>query len=293
VAMLYHPSHHVPDLDEAEEFFERVFGRPSTRLSSTARREPPPGWSNDYATFTPIADVLFDSIDPRRYLVAGRRLYDPVDEPRLRGLGWYLDDVAGTYAALRASGLTVLDQMGEVADADEPPNAAGAPMPLFFTSPHDAGLRHELLPRIPFPLDHRQAEGWSPGIVDTGDPLGIVRCGHHTIRTADVDRALLVLVGVLGGEVVEEATDDLLGAAATFVRIADTTVELVADRSPGPGSDDDYFSIAFEVVDLDRAVAHLAATGVELAARSAHAVLTDPTTSLGVSWRFVQQGGAR
>ena len=44
VKMLYHPSHHVPDLGEAERWFERVFGRRSTSLASmTAVTGRPPG----------------------------------------------------------------------------------------------------------------------------------------------------------------------------------------------------------------------------------------------------------
>lgn len=286
VAMLYHPSHHVPDLDEAEEWFERVFGRTSTRLSTLSKGEPPEGWSNDYATFTPIADLLFDCIDPRRYVVAGRKLYDPVDEPVLKGLGWYLDDVAGVFRSLQDLGLAVLDQMGEVVDADEPPLAAGTRMPLFFTTPGDAGLRHELLPRIPFPLDHRLREGWVAGAVDPGDPLGIIRCAHHTVRTSRPTRALAVLVDVFGGAVVLEGRDELLDLDATFVRVADTTIELVSVDAHATDDGDDYSSIAFEVVDLDRAAMHLAEQGVGLATRTAGAILTDPASSLGVAWRF-------
>ncbi len=295
VAMLYHPSHHVPDLDEAEAWFERVFGRPSTRLSTLSDRSPPEGWSNDYATFTPIADLLFDSIDPRRYVVAGHHLYEPVDEPRLKGLGWYVEGADELYHSLQDHGFTVLDQMGEVVDGDDAPMAAGARMPLFFTSPEDAGMRHEFLPPIPFPLDHRLAPGWSLESPAADDPLGIVRCARHTIRTDHPDRALRLLVDVLGGTVVREGFDDLLGVDATSVRLADTTIELAArerDRSdggrPSVGDHDDYWSIAFAVTDLDRAETHLRDQGVRIAARTDDALLTDPSTSLGIAWRFVE-----
>jgi hypothetical protein len=185
----------------------------------------------------------------------------------------------------------VLDQMGDVCDGREPPTAAGARMPLFFTSPDDAGLRHELLPQIPFPLDHRLAPGWSLGPPAPDDPLGILRCAHHTIRTDQPDRARRLLVDVMGGTIVHEGHDTLLDVDAVLVRLADATIEL-AGRSDGiggpagPGGADDYDSIAFEVVDLARTEAHLTAQGVQIAARTSDAILTDPTTSLGIAWRF-------
>ena len=181
-----------------------MFGRASARLSTLSRTPPPEGFRNDYATFTPIADVLFDSIDPTRYQVAGRYLYEPVETPILRGMGWYVEGAADLYRRLRAAGYTVLDQIDREATGDAPPSAVGSPMPLFFTVPAETGLRHEFLPPIPFPLDHRQAAGWQPGVVDPADPLGIVGCAHHLVRTADADRAVRFLATILGGEVLAE-----------------------------------------------------------------------------------------
>ena len=67
---LYHPRPHVLAHHEAESFLARVFGRASTRQSALS----PPGRSlPDYSPFTPIADVLFDSIDPQHYVVGGER----------------------------------------------------------------------------------------------------------------------------------------------------------------------------------------------------------------------------
>ena len=302
-AGLYHPSHHVPDLDEAEAFFERVFGRTSTRLASLSARSSAPrdGFSNDYCTFTPIADVLFDCIDPARYLVEGRRPYEPVTEPSLRGLGWYVEGIAGLHTALRAAGLTVVDQLDRVVDGDDPPTAAGSSMPLLFTTPADAGLRHELLPPIPFALDHRQADGWTLGPPAPDDPLGVVGCAHHTVTTRRPERARRLLVDVFGGTVIHEGHDELLDATATYVRLADTVIELAVPTSAGAGAGaadradqraddgaagDDYGSIAWEVVDLARAEAHLVAEGVGIAARTDRAILTVPATGLGIAWRF-------
>lgn len=285
VVGLYHPSHHAPDLDEAEEFFARVFGRPSTRLSTLSRGPRPDGFSDDYATFTAIADVLFDSIEPTRYQVAGRWPYAPVDRPTLKGLGWYVEDVAALHRRLRAEGLTVLDQLDRPATGEDPPTAVGSPMPLCFTVPEETGLRHELLPPIPFPLDHRQAETWRPGVVDPADPLGIVRCAHHVVRSGDVDRGVRFLTDVLGGTATAEGVDALTDRRFTDVTVADATIRMLDDPAAGPT--DAYEGLAWRVVDLPAAEAHLRSVGVTLAARTDDALLTDRASGLGVAWRFL------
>ena len=158
VVMMYHPSHHVTDLAEAEAFFQGVFGRASTPLSSLSRDAPPrAGYPTDYSTFTPIQDVLFDTIDPKRYVLLGKQRYPTVTQPHLKGFGWYVEGMPELYRTLRRAGITIVDQVDEIAEGDEIPTAAGSPMPLFFSVPEDVGLRYEFFPLIPFPLDPRRA----------------------------------------------------------------------------------------------------------------------------------------
>lgn len=275
----------MPDLGEAEEFFERVFGRPSTRLSTLSPSGP------DHSTFTPIADVLFDSIDPRRYVVGGEQRYPSVEAPVLRGMGWYVEGIGSLYLSLRRHGYTVLDQLDRVAEGDEPPTAAGSAMPLCFTTPEEAGLRHELLPAIPFPLDPRTADGWALPEVSDDDPLGIVRCAHHTVLTRDPGRALRLLVDVFGGTVVGRGRDEVLGAEVTSVRLADSVLRHAVpddpDAQPGTAEQDVYHSLTWQVADLDRVQRHLTAQGVGIAARTDGLIVTDPATSLGIPWGFV------
>ena len=286
---MYHPSHRVPNLDEAEEFFRRVFGRSSVRLSTLSMpgREMP-----DYSTFTLIADVLFDCIDPRRYVVAGELRYPDVDRPQLEGMGWYVEGLTSLYRSLRSHGFTVVDQLDRVAEGDEPPTATGAPMPLCFTVSADAGLRHELLPPIPFPLDPRVQSGWELAAPTEDDPLGIVRCAHHTVVTADLDRALRLSVDVFGGTVVDRGRDELLGADTTSVRLADSVLRYAVPDGGSPlgdrlvGSEDQYHSLTWQVLDLDRVQRHLSGVGVGITDRTEHLLVTDPATSLGVPWGF-------
>ena len=295
VTMMYHPSHHVPDLAEAEAWFERVFARPSTPLAAMTRGAPPrSGYPVDYSTFTFIGDVLFDTIDPKRYVLLDVQRYPTVDQPHLKGFSWYVDGIAEAYRELRRHGIQMVSQLDEIADGDDPPTAAGSSMPLYFTVPANAGLRYEFLPPIPFPLDPRTDPDWSLPPVSADDPLGIERCSHHTVLTDQPQRALELVVDVLGGDIVYEGRNEVLGTSSTYVRLADAVFEYaVPDEGTDAHADwakdapnDTYHSITWKVADLERVERHLGANAVRIRTRTDDVIVTDPATSLGVPWGF-------
>lgn len=294
VTMMYHPSHHVLDLGDAELWFERVFGRTSTSIVAVMGEAPAgSGRRNDYSTFTPINDVLFDTIDPQRYILGGVQRYPSVKQPHLKGFGWYVDGVADLYHELRSRGFRIVSQLDEVAEGDDPPTAG--PMPLFFTVAEDAGLRYEFVPFFPFPLDPRVEPGWVLPEVSEDDPLGIECCSHHTVLTDRPERALRLLVEVLGGTVIHKGRDDVIGATSIYVHLADAVYELATpDEDTAAHLDwaasapqDTYHAIAFKVADLDTAERHLRSQGVGIATRTDDTIVTSPASSLGVPWRFV------
>jgi hypothetical protein len=295
VVMMYHPSHHVPDLEEAERWFREVFGRPSTNLASTRRGSPPnPDYPSDYSTFTAISDVLFDTIDPKRYVLLGVQRYATVEQPHLKGFGWYVKEPTEVFRELRRRGQRVISQLDELADGEEPPVAAGSRMPLFFTLPEDAGLRYEFMPLIPFPLDPRLSSDWSIPPVSVDDPLGIECCSHHTVMTAQPERALEIVVNVLGGEVIGLGRDELRGTTDTYVMLADSILDYAVPDTGTPAHadwvtnapNDTYHAITWKVLDLEQAKRHLESSGVKIALCSDDTIVTDPTTSLGVPWGF-------
>jgi hypothetical protein len=295
VTMMFHPSHHVTDLTDAEAWFDRVFGRASTPLAAMSRNaRPREGYPTDYSTFTPISDVLFDSIDPKRYVLHGVQRYATVHEPHLKAIGWYIDGMAEAYRELRRHGIRVVDQLDDVAEGDDPPTAAGSRMPLFFTVPHDAGLRYEFFPAIPFPLDPRLAEGWTIPPVSAHDPLEIERCASHTILTRSLDRALRFATDALGGLVVHRGRNEMLGADSAFVHVADSILEYAvpdegtdAETDWARGAPDDtYHSLTWKVRDLAAVERHLVAQDVAIRCRTSDTIVTDPGTSLGMSWGF-------
>ena len=296
LTMMFHPSHRVPDLDEADDFFERVFGCASMRLASlSAGGEQDPDNRNDYSTFTPIRDVVFDNIDPMLMVKDGVRRYPPVDKPHLNGLGWYVEGLASAFRALKAHGFVLVDQRDTPAEGDDPPSVVGGGLPMFWTTPENAGLRYQFLPPIPFPGDPRNAPDWVLPPVSDEDPLGIERCSHHTVLTDRPERAIRLFADVLGGRVIHEGRNDVIGATSTYIHLADGVYEFaVPDEGTAAHADwatnaphDTYHSLTFKVVDLDRVEQHLGSQGVRIRTRTDDAIVTDPETSLGVPWGFV------
>ncbi|MGW2824330.1 VOC family protein [Streptomyces sp. NPDC001443] len=290
VRMLYHPRIHVPSLEEAEDFFARVFGRPSTNFSVVMPNPPVPGHSVGYSTFTSISDVLIDSLAPRLYLTGGVQRYPDVDNPRLTSTGWYVDGVKELYKELRSRGYRLVDSHDNPLSEEE---WRGGPSP-FHTVGEDSGLRYAFFETYPFPLDPRVQEGWTVPEVTQDDPLGIERASHHTVLTNRPQRAVELTVGVLGGEIVRTGQDELRDLSGPFVRLAGTVLHFASpqadDEANGEGvgevSLDTYHAITWKVADLERAAKHLESEGVRIAHRSDTALVTDPHTSLGVPWGF-------
>jgi catechol 2,3-dioxygenase-like lactoylglutathione lyase family enzyme len=296
VTKMYHPSHHAPDLAEVEDWFQRVLGAPSRNIREQwGSRQPPAGYPADYSTFTPIADVLFDTIAPSRYVLNGIQQYASVDKPHLKTIGWFAEGAEEVYRSLRRAGIGMVDQFGATAEGDDPPRSAGSgAMPIFFTTPEAAGLRHEFLPEFPFPLDHRAAPGWKLSPPPPQDPVGIERSAYHTLLTGDPRRALHTLVDALGATVVHAGRDEVTGADATYVFLGDALLQVaVPDEGTAAYADwaatapaDTYHAITWKVADIDRAVAHLESQNVGIRSRTADTVVTDPETSIGIPWGF-------
>jgi catechol 2,3-dioxygenase-like lactoylglutathione lyase family enzyme len=293
----FHPTLHVRSIEGAEDFFRRVFGRESQFLETPHAQH---GYNargqRGYSTFTMIADVLFDSVDPKLHLVEGQQYFATVEQPALQNIGWYVYDVKETYHALKQHGISAITQFGQSTEGDEEPpfDSQSGTTVMFFTPAEKLGIRYQFIKGFPLYLDPRKDPDWTLPPVSDEDPLGIERCSHHTILTRQPDRALKLVVETLGGRVISEGRDDLRRASGPYVHLADavfhyaipeasTAADAALDeRLPA----DDYFALTFKVVDLDRVQRHLDATGVGVLARSDDTIVTDPATSLGVPWGF-------
>jgi hypothetical protein len=294
VIRMFHPSFHVLDLDDAERWFEAVFGLSSTPLSTGPVD---PDNRTDYSRFTLIRDVLMDYIDPTLFIKDGVQQYPSIDEPHLKGFGWYVDGLLDLYRDVRGSRIRLVGNLGEEGTDDEPPTAHGSTMPMFFTVPDETGLRYQFIAPRPMHMDPRTHDGWTLGPPRQDDPLGIEFTSHHTILSDRPERVMRLFVDVLGGRVIHAGRDDVRCASSTYVRLADAAFEFaVPDENTAAFEDwkqtaplDSYHAITFKVVDLDKVRHHLAAVGVGLQSDTETLVVTDPKTSLGVPWGFASE----
>jgi len=107
-------------------------------------------------------------------------------------------------------------------------------------------------------------------------------------------RALHTLIDALGGNLFHQGRDEVIGAAASYVALADSVLQVASpDQGTAAYADwtttapnDTYHSLTFKVADLDRAAEHLKSQGVGIRSRTEDTLVTDPETSLNVPWGF-------
>jgi hypothetical protein len=300
VKYAFHPLFHVPNLEMPEEFFARVFGRPSPLLEIMPKGQEPkkPGDPIGYARTTMVSDVLLDCVYPDLLKINGVQSNPSVDVPVLQTIGWYCDDIYETFSALREAGIPLVTQLGVPIEGDEPPSpdqgGGTGPIKMYFTKPDQMGLRWQWMSYMPAPYDPRTQPGWTLPPASDDPLLGIEHCSHHVMLTNDPARVVHLLVDALGGSVIHEGRDELLGASGPYVHLADAVYHFA---TPDPGSAgeaalaarlpaDKYYSMVWKVADLDQVARHLTEVGVKIAARTDDSLVTDPATSFQVPWGF-------
>jgi hypothetical protein len=172
--------------------------------------------------------------------------------------------------------------------------------PSFYVMREEAGLAYQFVECLPSEEnfartgDPRLAPGWQLAAPSDDDELGVEICSHHTVVTDRPDRMLGLVVDILGGQILHEGPNDLIGSQSTFVALGDSVIECAVPSASGlrvagmlnPDPYDSYHSMTFLVRDLDRAELHLHRQGIEIALRNDRAIVTDPATSYGVPWGF-------
>jgi catechol 2,3-dioxygenase-like lactoylglutathione lyase family enzyme len=294
VKHLYHSTHWVPDLAEATRFFRTAFGRESQVLADYlggGGREVVPGYPRNYATFTPIAEVQLECIDPTLLVIDGVQPHERVAKPHLGELAWFVDGIEDLWSELRRRNIRGTDQRNVIPEGGAVPLDVSS-TPIIFTVPADTGLGYEFCVY----MARRDPRGDPPvAAVGADDPLGIEGCSHHTILTKDLARALRLVVDVLGGRIVHEGQNPLLAARSTYVALADGILEFAQPLEDGSPAMEDweahaprdtYHSLTWKVQDLARVADHLKESGIRLRASTNMMIITDPDDSLGIPWGF-------
>ena len=141
---------------------------------------------------------------------------------------------------MRRRDLRGTDMSDHVHDGADPPLDVSS-TPIIFTLPAETGLSYEFCVFMP----HRDPRGDPPvHAAIPFDPLGIECCSHHTVLTDHKERALLLLVEVLGGRIVHEGRNDLLATQSTFVALANGVIELGQPLEEGSPAMQDWQSHA-------------------------------------------------
>lgn len=306
VPMMFHPTLVVDDLEEAAEWFQRVFGRRGVRWVEKYDFSKLKGdYPKEYSIFVHLGEVVVDVLSPKLLgLPDGKQSFYPSGEG-LTDIAWYADDARAVARHLVANGVRVRDQGGDlVADGDLPVSNLAEDCYILWTLPEDTGLTYEFLEMGPQHRDFysragdpRLAAGWTLPPPRADDPLGVVRCLHHTILTPDQDRATRLFTEVFPGKTVGSGINREWNADSTYVEFAGSVLEFACPRG-GSVTDlftgavtnsDSYVGMTFQVVDIDQVARHFATHAIAFE-RSEDTLTTMPDHTIGVRWAFTENG---
>jgi catechol 2,3-dioxygenase-like lactoylglutathione lyase family enzyme len=295
-ALRFHPTLHVRNLDQAADWFSRVFSRNAIRWNqrwdfSLINADYP----LDYSFLAHMGDVIIDVFAPTLYRLPGNAPLAPPSHEHLVDVAWWTDNAHVLAQHLEANDVRATDQSGAPIEAGDVPESFLSPDSfLLWTNPEDTGLAYEFMEigdqHKPYysQLADPRLEGRSIPVIPD-DPLGIVRASHHTIVSGTPERAHRFLVDVLGG--VETTGTGMMTEGRTLLELAGQRYDIrpadVADEflTKVPAGRDYYLGITFEVEGVERVSRHLTMMGVPHTP-SDGAIHTNPAHTLGVRWGF-------
>lgn len=307
ITMMFHPTLVVDDLDEANDWFEKVFGGVGvkweekwdiTRLN--------PAYPINYSTFFHLGQVVLDVLCPGRLTLPNGNAAPYPKGQGLIDIAWHTPDVAALALRLQKLGVRCRDQNGEVvSDGQVPVSNLTSDVFTIWTNVEHTGLVNEFmeigeahLPYYSEKGDPRLGSDWVLTEPSPRDPIGIVTCSHHTVLTSDIGRAIGFYQDILGGVVVDRSRDAAWDAETVVVHVADSFIELAAPRgglmerpTVGDPRDDVYAGIAFAVRDVATARDHVVSCGIDIVEISG-GFQTRPAQTYGVTWRFLSTDAA-
>ncbi|KIM94676.1 hypothetical protein OIDMADRAFT_60453 [Oidiodendron maius Zn] len=298
---MWHPTHKSNDIVAAEKFFKDVFDRPSLPVEvCLPPTELSPGYPRDYSILTPIQEVMFDCIDPKKYVVEGRQTFEDVSTPHLFCLGWAATGVEEIYKVCVEHGIRSTDQANRLGSSTAPPvTGFSTNDPLFFTLPESTGLRYQIYPLSASGPPHPQGvKGWKLPPVRETDPLSLEFCSHHTILTSNPIKGLNFLVGILKGKIIHKGRNELLETDSTYISLGDGVYELAVPTRAGSFAAEDlkfnwpfdtYHSLTYKVQDLKKAERHLKDKNIRMLFSNENTIITNPEDTIGIPWGFTDK----
>jgi catechol 2,3-dioxygenase-like lactoylglutathione lyase family enzyme len=213
--------------------------------------------------------------------------------PHWHSLAWYCTETGAIWDQLVPRGVRMVTDGGNPLDGRPTGERSATSNGSLFTHPKDTGTQLEFYPHV-MPSDPRFAPGWDGEWWAANHPLGLRRLAYATLVVRDMDRAVDMYVGGLGGKLLHEDTSALTGTRNVYVLIgADTIVELASPASGDSlaGQDlaaygDMLHAVAFRVNSLPAAEKHLAGKGIGVIARDDHTIVADPQKTFGAPFRF-------
>jgi catechol 2,3-dioxygenase-like lactoylglutathione lyase family enzyme len=298
IRMLFHSTHLVGNLDQAEAWYERVFQRPGIKwserwdLSMIA-----PGFPTDYSSWVFMGDLVHDLVSPERYRRGmGGGVVPGLGYGQRDGLGnisfWVVGSSAFAEDMLK-KGVKLINQQGvPLVDASLPVSAHSPEFTVMGTEAAETGipiLFSEALPLIVPKMsnaDPRLRADWVVPAASPDDPLTIERCAYHSVIVSGGSPLQAFLTTTLGGEVISSSkTESYDMGQSTFVYLADTVIELISIPEAGR-KEDEIVGITMKVADLNAAKQHLTRMGIGLVVETDRLLVTNPDDCLGVRWGF-------
>jgi catechol 2,3-dioxygenase-like lactoylglutathione lyase family enzyme len=284
----FHITQVVDNRDRAVDCFTRLFQRPIRDGGFVAGR--------GGAIFTRVGEFLLEAMIPDDSATALKTFVKRYGD-HWHSIAWYVRGIDAIAAHLRSAGVGFIDIHGAPIEADVPRRMAPIEgdeewwSAMFVTRMADTFGLHEICE----PKSKHELSRWMGSEPLANDPLTIIGGSHLTSVVPDLGPAVDFWRS-LGGAVVAEVDDALLGSHSVFIRVGEAPGvmhELAEPRVDGPTRRDldatgraIFHAATFRVRDLDAVRRHLAAQGFGIESEHEQAVVTDPQTTSGIRYGF-------
>lgn len=289
IGRLFHIIHMTGDLPALEKWYDDVFSVGRGFLDHHYME----GEKRD-ASLVLLGDSVIEPLAPA-FRVEGwesmplGRFYNRFGN-HWHSVAWYTDDAGEMWQRCKDNDVRVYVEGGVLTDERPAPSSA------IMTHPKDTITQLEFMnpegtiadqdPRI-------NGSDFDPGWWIENHPVKTPGLAYTTILTKDLERATAVYADILGGTVLHKGSSTLTGTDDVYVQLGDTVVQLSTPNADGTIAAADlaankeiHHAAAFKVLDLEDTEEYFDSKGIRTLARDDRTIITDPTTTHGVAFRW-------